>query len=504
MNTEHPYDVVVIGGGINGVGIAADAAGRGLSVFLCEQNDLASATSSASSKLIHGGLRYLEYYDFALVRSSLIERKILLRSAPHLVQPKRFVVPFLKEHRSFWYIRLGLFLYDMMGHSRTFKRSKAINFSPTDPTNPLKLSIRKGFIYTDCFVDDARLVIANALRAQRSGAEIATRMKCIDAKRIDDIWQIQLKNEITQEYISIKARALVNAAGPWVDDVINNVLHVPSKNHIRLVKGSHIIVPKLYDREQAYVLQHKDGRIVFVIPYLKQFSMVGTTDVDYAGDPYKVKIDLQEMEYLCEIVSEYFHHPLKSQQIISTWSGVRPLVDDKSSNLAAINRGYRLDMSVDANKKLPLLNIFGGKLTTYRLLAEQSVNLLAPYFKQCSSPWTAKRPLPGGDFPEHKLSLFIVKLAQDYAWLPSALLMRYAESYGTLTYDMLIDVKSINDLGLDLGHGLYENEVRYLIEKEWALTAEDILTRRTKLGLFFTPSEQERLELWLQKNKTLT
>jgi glycerol-3-phosphate dehydrogenase len=500
VNTEHPYDVVVIGGGINGVGVAADAAGRGLSVLLCEQNDLASATSSASSKLIHGGLRYLEHYDFALVRSSLIERKILLKSAPHLVHPIRFAVPFNKLLRPFWIIRLGLFLYDLMGHSRTFKRSKAIYFNPTDPSNPLKRSIRKGFIYTDCIVDDARLVITNALRAKRRGAKIATRVKCIHAVRTQDFWEVTLENVITKQKCMIRARSLVNAAGPWVEDVNKNVLHVQSETHIRLVKGSHLIVPKLYDREQAYVLQHKDGRIVFVIPYLKQFSMIGTTDVEYDGAPLKAKIDLQEMEYLCDIVSDYFHHPLKSQQILSTWSGVRPLVDDKSSNLSAINRGFSLEFNVDGKNSLPLINIFGGKLTTYRLVSEKVVDMLAPYFIHCSNAWTSKFPLPGGDLPDGNFTLFLEKLAQDYDWLPSALLMRYAQTYGTLTYVMLKDIKDETQLGQDLGHGLYEIELKYLINNEWAKTAEDILLRRTKLGLFYTPSEQERLEVWIQKN----
>ncbi len=490
----------MIGGGINGVGVAADAAGRGLSVLLCEQNDLASATSSASSKLIHGGLRYLEYYDFSLVRESLKERKVLLKSAPHLVHPMRFVVPFNQFLRPFWLIRLGLFIYDLLGHSRSFKRSKAIYFNPTKADNPLKRSIRRGFVYSDCFVDDARLVIANALRAQHFGGYIATNMKCIHAERTQDFWEVKLHNEITGISCIVKARSLVNAAGPWVENVINNVIHIPSQNHIRLVKGSHIIVPKLHDREKAYVLQHKDGRVVFVIPYLKQFSMIGTTDVEFNGDPHHVNIDMQEKEYLCEIVSDYFHHPVKSEQIIHSWSGVRPLVDDHATNLSAMNRGYKLEINTDAKNTLPLVNVFGGKLTTYRKVAEKVVDLLCPFFIHCGDAWTSKRPLPGGDLPERNFTLFLEKLAVDFNWLPSSLLMRYAQSYGTLTYSLLENVKNISALGRDLGHGLYEKEIIYLIQKEWARTADDILTRRTKLGYFFTSTEKEKLEVWLKEN----
>ncbi|MBN9288787.1 MAG: glycerol-3-phosphate dehydrogenase [Gammaproteobacteria bacterium 39-13] len=500
MSTELIYDVVVIGGGINGTGIAADAAGRGLSVLLCEQNDLGSATSSASSKLIHGGLRYLEYFDFGLVRESLQERRILLKSAPHLVRPMRFVVPYNKLLRPFWIIRLGLFLYDLMGQARVFKRSKTIYFNTSDPYSPLNRTIRKGFIYSDCFGDDARLVLANALRAERSGAEIAPRTRCLSAERHENEWRVLLENTITKQHYTIKANALINATGPWVEECIKSVFHMEPKHHIRLVKGSHIIVPKLYDREQAYVLQHKDGRVVFVIPYLKQFTLIGTTDVDFHGDPLNVKIDFQEKEYLCELVSEYFHHPLKPQQILYSWSGVRPLIDEKANALASLNRGYKLELNISAQEKLPLINVFGGKLTTYRILAEKALDMLTPFFSQAGSAWTAKRPLPGGDLPDSDLTAFLEKLAVDFQWLPSSLLMRYAHSYGTLTYSLLQGTKDISDLGEDLGHGLYEKEVIYLLQKEWARTAEDILWRRSKLGLNFSAVEQEKLKIWLEKN----
>ncbi|MBS0285759.1 MAG: glycerol-3-phosphate dehydrogenase [Proteobacteria bacterium] len=496
MKIQPIYDLIVIGGGINGAGIAADAAGRGLAVLLCEQNDLANATSSASSKLIHGGLRYLEYYDFSLVKSALRERKILYKTAPHLVKPMRFVVPYVNTIRSFWFIRLGLYLYDLLGASFIFKRSKAISLKPTTD-NPLKRTLRKGFIYTDCFVDDARLVISNALRAKQYGAQIATRVKCVKAQRMQDYWQVHLQDCLSNEHYVVKAKALVNAAGPWVNAVIDNVLHLPSKNKIRLVKGSHIIVPKLHNREQAYVLQHKDARIVFVIPYLNQFSLIGTTDMDYQGNPAEVQINHQEKEYLCDIVSEYFHHPLKSEQIVDAWSGVRPLLDDSSANLSAINRGYKIEVQLDDKKSLPLINVFGGKLTTYRLLSEKVVDTLCPFFPQAKSAWTAKRALPGGDLPERDFRLFLETLSQKYPWLPSFLLMRYAQTYGTLTYELLTGVNCVDDLGRDFGHGLYEKEIKYLIEQEWAKTADDILLRRSKLGFLMTADEKDKVRQWV-------
>ncbi len=492
MNTQEPYDLIVIGAGINGAGIAADAAGRGLSVLLCEERDLANGTSSASSKLIHGGLRYLEYFDFSLVRKALRERKILYKSAPHLVKPLRFVVPYTNAVRSFWFIRLGLYLYDLLGASFIFKRSKAILLKPSID-NPLKRTLRKGFIYTDCMVDDARLVVTNALRAQHFGAHIA-------AHRAQDFWEVHLQDVLSNKVSVVKSRALVNAAGPWIEDVINHTIGIPSKNHIRLIKGSHIVVPKLHDREQAYVLQHKDGRVVFVIPYLNQFTLIGTTDVEHTGSPEQVQISIQESEYLCEIVSEYFHHPLKPQQIVYAWSGVRPLVEDQSQSLAAINRGYKLELLVDANRHLPLVNVFGGKLTTYRLVSEKVVDLLRPFFIHCGDAWTAKRPLPGGDLPEGNFSLFLEKLANDYPWLSSALLVRYAQSYGSLTYTLLKDCSKVSDLGKDFGHGLYECELKYLVQHEWAKTAEDILSRRTKLGYFLTEIEKENVGKWVQEN----
>ncbi|MGD9591644.1 MAG: glycerol-3-phosphate dehydrogenase [Candidatus Berkiella sp.] len=497
MSTAESYDLIVIGAGINGAGIAADAAGRGLSVLLCDQYDLASGTSSASSKLIHGGLRYLEHYDFSLVRKSLTERKILFQSAPHLVKPMRFAVPFTNTVRPFWLIRLGLYLYDLLDASFLFKRSKAISLKPTK-NNPLKHTLSKGFVYTDCFVDDARLVVTNAIRAQQFGAKIYTRVKCLKAKRNQDCWEVHLHDQLNDKTFVVKSKALVNATGPWVQTLIDNAIQIPSKYRIRLVKGSHIVVPKLYDTQKAYLLEHKDGRVVFVIPYLDHYTMIGTTDVEHQGTPEQAKISLHEAEYLCEIVSEYFHHPLKASQIISSWSGVRPLVEDQSQDLAAINRDYKIEVITDEKNNLPLINLFGGKLTTYRLVAEQVVNALKPYFIHCKNPWTAHCPLPGGDLPTRNFELFLEKLTHDYPWLPTSLLKRYAQSYGTITYQLLNKATHLSDLGKDFGHGLYELELIYLVNHEWVKTTQDILTRRTKLGYFLSEQETDVLNQWFE------
>lgn len=500
MYTESFYDVVVIGGGINGTGIAADAAGRGLSVLLCEQNDLASATSSASSKLIHGGLRYLEDYHFNLVRESLQEREILLKTAPHLVRTLRFVVPYNRLRRSFLMIRLGLFIYDLFGFGRFFKRSKMIFLNPNDPSNPLKRSIRKGFIYSDATVDDARLVITTALRLSRAGGVVANYTRCISATRMADHWQLQLQNQLNRDVFTVNCKALVNAGGPFVDEILHSILNISGSSRLKLIKGSHIIVPKLHHREEAYVLQHKDGRVVFVIPYLKQFTLIGTTEIVYQGSPIKAKITNAEIDYLCEVVNEYFHHPLKPEQIVHSWSGVRALVNDATSSTSSNTREYKLEVLVNEQGTLPLLNVLGGKLTTYRALSEKALNLLRPYFPLMGCDWTSTTPLPGGDFTYDELPPFLETLAHDFPWLNAQLILRYAQNYGTLTYQVLKGAKNLNDLGHHFGHGLYEKEVVYLVEKEWARSAEDILWRRTKLGFFLHPSEQKELQKWLDEH----
>lgn len=499
MDSQHIYDIVVIGGGIQGVGIAADASGRGLSVLLCEQNDLASATSSASSKLIHGGLRYLEHYDFALVRESLKERDILFKTAPYLVRPLRFIVPYMQEHRHFWWMRLGLFIYDCLAYSKNFKLSITRTFNPNDPNNPLKRSLRKGFEYSDATVDDARLTVVTALRAARAGCKVLTRTRCVKAERMDDYWKIILNDEFRGHTTVIKAKAIVNATGPWVDIVNQNVLNYKSQYQIRLIKGSHIVVPKLYLKDEAYVLQHKDGRVIFVVPFFKKFSIIGTTDIHFNGDPSQVKIDNHEIEYLCDIVNDYFRHPIKPEHIVHTWSGVRPLVHEKDKSASENTREYKLELNNDT-RNLPLLNVYGGKLTSYRRLAEKAVDMLKEFFPNCGEHWTAKFPLPGGDLPEPSLSHFLDHLTERYEWLPSALALRFARSYGTLTYTVLNHANSVQDLGFHFGHGLYEKEVRYLVLKEWARTAQDILWRRSRLGLLFTESQEAILNQWLQDN----
>jgi glycerol-3-phosphate dehydrogenase len=500
LSTQDHYDLVVIGGGINGVGIAADGAGRGLSVLLCEQHDLACATSSSSSKLIHGGLRYLEQYDFRLVKESLNERKILTQIAPHLIQPLCFLVPMKKSSRPFWLIRLGLFFYDLMGKSKLFKQSQAHFFNEKDPHNPLHPSIRKGFSYTDCITDDARLVITNALRAKIKGAKIKVRTKCISAKRLNDAWHIELLNETTGTRKVITAKALVNAAGPWVEDLIQKTINLESDYQLRLVKGSHILVNKLYEHDSAYLLQHTDGRVIFVVPYCQNYTMIGTTDIQYQGNPLAASITPEEISYLCQIVSDYFNHPIGASSVVHSWSGVRGLVADNSAKLSENNRGYQLELITSEKGDLPLINVFGGKLTTYRKVAEDTLNLMAPFFTHCQSAWTATEPVPGGDLPENSLAAFLKQLNQQYPWLPLSVAKRYSQQYGTLTHIVLKDVKQLSQLGLDLGHGLYEKELVYMIEHEWARSSEDILWRRTKLGLKFTEHEKNQLELWLEKN----
>ncbi len=489
--------MVVIGGGINGTGIAADAAGRGLSVLLCEQNDLASATSSASSKLIHGGLRYLEDYNFTLVRESLHEREILIQTAPHLVRPLRFVVPYNQLRRSFWLIRFGLFIYDLLGYGPSFKRSKMIHLNLQEPTNPLKRSIRKGFIYSDATVDDARLVITTALRLARAGGTVANYTRCISAIRRADHWQVQLQNQLNQQIFTIECKVLINAAGPFVDEVLNTVLKTQSPSKLKLVKGSHIIVPRIHQRPQAYVLQHKDGRVIFVIPYQQQFTLIGTTELVYHGSPLKAKITTLEIEYLCEIVNDYFHHTLTPEQVVYSWSGVRALVDDKTANLSSNSREYQLELTTDEQGKVPLLNVLGGKLTTYRALAEKALEKLLPFFPHMGPAWTSGAPLPGGDLATKDLNHFIENLAEIFPWLPAQLALRYAQNYGTITYHILKECHQLEDLGYHFGHGLYEKEVLYLVEKEWARHADDILWRRTKLGLFLTEAQRDELQKWL-------
>lgn len=487
------YDVAVIGGGINGVGIAADASGRGLSVFLCEKDDLASHTSSASSKLIHGGLRYLEHHEFRLVREALAEREVLLAKAPHIVKPMRFVLPHRPHLRPAWMIRAGLFLYDHLGKREKLPGSRSLRFGADSPLQP---AISRGFEYSDCWVDDARLVVLNAIAAREQGAHIHTRTRCLSAQRINGQWLVQLeRNDGTR--FTIHAKALVNAGGPWVAKFIREDLKLDSPYGIRLIQGSHLIVPKLYDGENAFILQNEDQRIVFAIPYMERFTILGTTDREYTGDPSKVTITEAETDYVLKVVNAHFKKQTTRDDIIHTYSGVRPLCNDESDNPSAITRDYTLSLSGSA-QEAPLLSVFGGKLTTYRKLAESAMGQLAPYFKQMGGSWTAKATLPGGEDMTTPQAL-AQAVSQRYGWLPAGLAQRWSITYGSRVWRMLEGVQTLADLGEPLGGGLYAREVDYLRREEWACEAYDILWRRTKLGLFTTADEQANVERYLQQ-----
>ena len=487
------YDLAVIGGGINGVGIAADAAGRGLKVFLCEKDDLAQHTSSASSKLIHGGLRYLEHYEFRLVREALAEREVLLAKAPHIVKPMRFVLPHRPHLRPAWMIRAGLFLYDHLGKRKRLGASRSLCFGPG---YPLKPAITRGFEYADCAVDDARLVVLNAMAAREKGAHIVTRTRCLRAERVDGVWQVELQHA-DGSLQSIRARALVNAAGPWVASFIKDDLKLDAPYGIRLIQGSHLIVPRLYEGEHAYILQNEDQRIVFCIPYLDRFTLIGTTDREYSGDPAQVKITEAETDYLLKVVNAHFNHQLSRADILHTYSGVRPLCNDESDNPSAVTRDYTLALSAGEGQA-PLLSVFGGKLTTYRKLAESAMAELKPYFTQMRASWTATAPLPGGEDMTTAQALTDAILAQ-YGWLPVDIAKRWAVTYGSRVWRLLDGIQGPEDLGQAIGGGLFSREVDYLRSEEWAVDAADILWRRTKLGLFTSPAEQQALHDYLEK-----
>ncbi|MBT1066026.1 glycerol-3-phosphate dehydrogenase [Bowmanella sp. Y26] len=484
------YDLLVVGGGINGVGIAADAAGRGLSVLLCEQQDLGWATSSSSSKLIHGGLRYLEQYEFRLVHHALAEREVLLKNAPHIIRPLRFRLPHRPHLRPAWMIRTGLFLYDHLATRVSLPASARVRM---DEQSPLLADIDTCFEYSDGWVDDARLVSLVAQQARNHGAVILPRTRCTAARRENGAWQVELTDSFGQTRAAL-AKTLVNAAGPWVGRFLQDGVKEHTHNSIRLVQGSHIIVPRVNDQSYAYILQHTDGRIVFVIPYEQQFSLIGTTEVDYQGDPEKVHISQGEIDYLLGVVNSYFKVQLTAGQIVHSFSGVRPLLDDHQDSAGKVTRDYRFELS-EEDSDAPLLTVFGGKITTYRRLAQAAVNKLATYFPEMGRPWTASAALPGGDFVH--LDSLIKELTGTWSWLDTKVLGRYAKQYGTLTNALLAGCQSMMDLGQHFGQGLYQKEVDYLCEQEWALSTEDILWRRTKLGLHFSSAQREYLADYL-------
>jgi glycerol-3-phosphate dehydrogenase len=492
------FDLLIVGGGINGCGIARDAAGRGNSVFLCEMNDLASGTSSWSTKLVHGGLRYLEYYEFRLVREALIEREILWRIAPHIIRPLRFVLPHHDGLRPAWLLRLGLFLYDHIGGRHLLPPTRTVDLGRDEVGRPLVPNrYRKGFEYSDCFVDDARLVVLTARDAADRGAEIRTRTRAVQIRQMDGVWEVTVESTFSGARSTVHARVLVNAGGPWVEQVLALGSGVNARAKVRLVQGSHIVVRKLYQHDRAYMFQNSDGRIVFVIPYQDEFTLIGTTDRDFHGDPSKVKATTEEIQYLCDSVSEYFTKPVKPEDAVWTYAGVRPLYDDGASEAKAATREYVFEL--DTPGGAPLLSIYGGKITTHRRLAEDALNKLAPFLHGAGAQegWTGKAPLPGGDMDVSAVASLSAELARDYPFIAPEQANRLAHAYGTRAGKVLGDAKSMRDLGQSFGAGLTEAEVRYLMSQEWACTGEDIVWRRSKLGLRLSPAEIAAIDEWM-------
>lgn len=489
------YDLAVIGGGINGVGIARDAAGRGLKVYLCEQNDLASATSSASTKLIHGGLRYLEHYKFRLVSESLTEREVLLQMAPHIAWPMRFVLPHEPGIRPRWLIRLGLFLYDHIGGRKLLAGTKSLDLTTDAAGAALKPQFEKAFEYSDCWVDDARLVVLNAMDARENGATIETRSKCEKAVTTEDGWSLTVSNE--QGHHEVKARVLVNAAGPWVMDCIEDVIQTKTGEGVRLVRGSHIVVPKIFDHDRSYIFQNRDGRIIFAIPYENAFTLLGTTDLDHQGAPNAATCSDEEVAYICAAASEYFAQPVEPASVVWTYSGVRPLYDDGASAAQEATRDYVLKTR-RIDDRASLLNVFGGKITTYRRLAEHALKELQPWLNSEKGKWTAGASLPGGDIPWAELEQVKRRLFERYGFLGEQSCDRIFRCYGTRAQHWLKEAGSVEQLGRHFGAGLYQAEVDYLIEQEWAVVAQDVVWRRTKLGLLLSVEEVDELEQYMK------
>ena len=487
-------DLAVIGGGVNGAGIARDASGRGLKVLLCEKGDLAEGTSSRSGKLVHGGLRYLEYYEFRLVREALIEREVLLRSAPHIIWPMRFVLPHSPDQRPAWMVRTGLFLYDHLGGRKMLPSSRKLNLRKSPEGRAIKAEYATAFEYSDCWVDDARLVVLNALDAKQRGAVVLTRTAATSARRESEgLWRMSMKSAdgVTS---TVLARALVNSAGPWVEDVIGRVAGHNSSYRVRLVKGSHIVVRKFWDGPQAYLFQNDDKRVIFVNPYEGNLCLIGTTDIPYTGRPEDATISQDETDYLLRVVNRYAATPLTQKDIVYSFSGVRPLYDnDADANASAVTRDYVFEVN-DPPGQPPLLSVFGGKITTFRKLAEHALDRLTKHFPQMGKAWTADATLPGGDLPNADFPAFLAAIRGEYPWLPANLADHYAHLYGTRARTLLGAATSIDALGRHYGGLLYDREVAFLRETEWAVTPADILTRRTKHILHLTAEEQREFE----------
>ncbi len=491
MDAQSPpaeFDLAIIGGGINGAGIARDAAGRGLKVLLVEQNDLGSGTSSASTKLVHGGLRYLEHAAFRLVHEALIERDVLLRIAPHIVRPMRFILPVGDGQRPSWMIRIGLALYDWLGRHKSLPRSRRLDLARDLEGAPLRAGYRTGFDYWDCVVDDSRLVALNAMDAAFRGADIRTRTRCLRADR-SEVWRLTLETDGRRGVVS--ARALVNATGPWTARFAEMVLRLSTPEPVRLVKGSHIVVPRLYAHSSAYILQNPDRRVIFAIPYHNEFTLIGTTDENFTGDPAAVTPSAAEIAYLCEAATRYFRAEISAAQVVWAFAGVRSLYDDGSSQAQDVTRDYVL--ALDANSDVaPLLNIYGGKITTYRRLAEAALAKLGQVF-EIGPAWTASAPLPGGDLKGETIADFAQSFAREHPFLPPSFANRLVAAYGTRALDVMAGARSVDDLGPRFGPDLTAAEVRYLMRFEWAQTADDVLWRRSKLGLGLAKADAQRL-----------
>ena len=494
-----PFDLLIIGGGANGAGIARDAAGRGLRVLMCEKGDLAEGTSSRSGKLIHGGLRYLEYYEFRLVREALREREVLLRIAPHIVWPMRFVIPHSREQRPVWMLRLGLFLYDNLGGRVRLPGTRKLNLRKSPEGGPIQDQFGTAFEYSDCWVEDARLVVLNALDAQEKGADIRVGTEAVHARRDGDAWAVTLRGSDGQED-TVRARALCNAAGPWVERVIHGVVGSNAASKVRLVKGSHLIVRKFWDGPQAYLLQNDDKRVIFVNPYERDLCLIGTTDIPYEGRAEDVEVTEPEREYLLRAVNRYMKQSLANKDIVSEFSGIRPLYDDDAAaNASAVTRDYTFDIDTgaDGGKQPPMLSIFGGKITTYRKLAEHALDKLTPHLpKPGGGSWTGDAPLPGGDMPGADFDAYLSGLRQRRPWLPAEIAHHYARLYGTRTEDLLDGAKSIEDLGRHFGGQLYAREAEFLRRTEWARAPGDVLQRRTKHYLHLSAAEQDSFAAW--------
>jgi len=505
VSPDERYDLLIIGGGINGAGIARDAAGRGLKVLLLEQDDLASATSSASTKLIHGGLRYLEYFEFGLVAESLAERETLLRIAPHIVWPLEFVLPHESHLRPAWMIRAGLFLYDHLGHRflgfggrSSLPKSRSVRLVPGGYGSGLKREFRRGFVYYDCWVDDARLVVLNARSAAAHGATILTRTRLLHARRAGEEWVATLEGR-PQGRREVRASALVNAAGPWVRQVLHDALHVDIAAKVRLVRGSHIVVPRIHTERHAFILQNPDRRVIFLIPYEREFTLVGTTDVPVPRDEYRSRTSREEIEYLCAAASRYTASPITPGNVVWSYSGVRPLYDDGSADPSAVTRDYHLLLDTGARPDgAPVVSVFGGKITTYRRLAERVMERLGKRFPG-TRPWTHEEPLPGGKLGGRSFRGLLLDYRRRFPRLPKIWVARLLRRHGTLAEQIIGDAREERRLGVNFGGGLYECELEYLVKHEWVREAEDVLWRRTKCGLHMTAAQKERVRDWLEK-----